>query len=122
MPYRREGWNLRSFWRFTSDTEPERVGYVAGDWPLRSYRCNGRWQADVQSPLRSSAVKTTLRALTEIRLRRSEDVLNGREADGARDHLWIPATHANIGRLVRAVELGNRLHGPATHWIERRQA
>ena len=60
-------------------------------------------------------------ALTEIRLRRSEEVRPDREPDGARDQLWIPATDANIGWLVRAVELGNRLHGPATHWIESRQ-
>ena len=67
------------------------------------------------------AVKTTLRALTEIRLRRSEEVPPNREA-GARDHLWIPETPANRERLVGTVELGNRLHGPATHWIESRQA
>jgi len=67
-------------------------------------------------------VKTMSQAFTEIALRRSEEVRHGREPDGARDHLWIPATDANIGRLLRAVELGNRLHGSTTHWIESRQA
>ena len=68
------------------------------------------------------AVKTTLRALTEIRLRRSEEVSLGCEPDGERDHLWIPDNRTNGDRLVRAVELGNRRHGAATHWIEKRQA
>jgi hypothetical protein len=36
--------------------------------------------------------------------------------------LWIPDTRANRERLLQAVEFGNRLHGPATHWIEKRQA
>jgi hypothetical protein len=66
-------------------------------------------------------VKTTLRALTEIRLRQSEEVPSDPEP-GARDHLWIPQTPANRERLVRTVELGNRLQGPGTHWIESRQA
>ena len=66
-------------------------------------------------------MNTPLDTLTEVRLRRSEEVRQGREPDGARDPLWIPATDANIGWLVRAVELGNRLDGPATHWIESRQ-
>ena len=68
------------------------------------------------------AVKTTLRALTEIRLRRSEEVSLGCEPDGERDHLWIPDNRASRERLVRAVVLGNRIHGPASHWIESRQA
>jgi hypothetical protein len=67
-------------------------------------------------------VKTTLRALTEIRLRRSEELAHGSAPDGGCDHLWIPDNRTNRDRLVRAVELGNRLHGPATHWIEKRQA
>jgi hypothetical protein len=66
--------------------------------------------------------KTTLRALTEIRLRRSEEVSLGCEPDGERDHLWIPDNRASRERLVRAVVLGNRIHGPASHWIESRQA
>lgn len=67
-------------------------------------------------------MKTTLRALTEIRLRRSDELPLGGESDGGCDHLWIPDNRANRERLLRAVELGNRLHGPATHWIEKRQA
>jgi hypothetical protein len=43
-------------------------------------------------------VQTTSQAFTEIALRRSEEVRHGREPDGARDHLWIPDTDANIGR------------------------
>ena len=76
------------------------------------------WRVDAHLPyLRSFAVKTTLRALTEIRLRRSDEVFQGLEPDGGCDHLWIPDNRVNRERLVRAVELGNRLHGPATHWI-----
>ena len=67
-------------------------------------------------------MKTTLRALTEIRLRRSEEVSPRCEPDGERDHLWIPDNLTNRERLARTVELGNCLHGPATHWIEKRQA
>jgi len=72
-------------------------------------------------------VKTTLRALTEIRLGRSEEVPPeevppGGESDGGCDHLWIPDNRVNRERLLQAVELGNRRHGPATHWIEKRQA
>ncbi|MDM0084864.1 hypothetical protein QTI17_30125 [Variovorax sp. J31P179] len=66
-------------------------------------------------------MKTTIRALTEIRLRRSKEVFLDREPD-ERDHLWIPDNRANKERLIQALELGNRLHGPATHWIEKRQA
>jgi hypothetical protein len=67
-------------------------------------------------------LKTTLRALTEIRLRRSEELAHGSAPDGGCDHLWIPDNRTNRDRLVRAVELGNRRHGAATHWIEKRQA
>ena len=67
-------------------------------------------------------MKSTLRALTEIRLRRSEEMPTGRQPDGARDHLWIPDNPVNRERLARVVDLGNRQHGPATHWIESRQA
>jgi len=68
-------------------------------------------------------VKTTLRALTEIRLRHSEYALPpGSQLDVGCDHLWIPDNPATRERLNRKVELGNRLYGPGTHWIERRQA
>ncbi|MDM0072310.1 hypothetical protein [Variovorax sp. J31P207] len=67
-------------------------------------------------------MKTTWRALTEIRLRSSDDVAHGGAPADGRDHLWIPYNRTTRERLVRAVELGNRLHGPATHWIENRQA
>lgn len=66
-------------------------------------------------------MKTALRALTEIRLRRSEEALE-REPDGERDHLWISDNRTSRERLVRAVVLGNRIHGPGSHWIESRQA
>jgi hypothetical protein len=62
-------------------------------------------------------VKTTLRALTEIRIRRSEEVSPGREPDRERDHLWIPNNQVIRERLVRAVVLGNRIYGPLSHWI-----
>ena len=67
-------------------------------------------------------MKTTLRALTEIRLRRSEEAPSDRQPDSAPDYLWIPDNPVNRERLVRLVDLGNRHHGPATHWIESRQA
>ena len=72
--------------------------------------------------LEEFAVKTVLRALTEIRLRRSEEVSHGCEPEGGCDHLWNPDNDNNRQRLLRALEVGNRLHGPATHWIEKRQA
>lgn len=62
----------------------------------------------------------TLRALFEIRLRWSDEVLQ----EGAVPYgsLWLPDIPRNRDQLNEAMALGNRLYGDKTHWIEQRQA
>jgi hypothetical protein len=59
--------------------------------------------------------------LMEIRLRRSEDVME-RNAVVVVDELWRPETPHNEEKLAFMAQQGNRLFGPDTHWIEKRQA
>ena len=63
----------------------------------------------------------TLRVLFEIRLRWSDKVRQEgpTRVDGG---LWVPDTPSAREKLEQAAALGNRLYGPETHWIERRQA
>lgn len=63
----------------------------------------------------------TLPVLIEIRLRWSEKV-RPEQRHGSHGGLWIPATPHSRDQLAHAVELGNRIHGEGTHWIEERQA
>jgi hypothetical protein len=62
----------------------------------------------------------TLRVLLEIRLRWSDEI-HPEESEGERG-LWLPDTPFNRDKLKHAVEVGNRLYGGETHWIEERQA
>ena len=62
----------------------------------------------------------TLRALFEIRLCRSDELI---QEEAARcGSLWRPDTPGNRRQLNEAMALGNRLYGDETHWIEQRQA
>ena len=36
--------------------------------------------------------------------------------------LWFPDTPPNRDKLLHAIEMGNKLYGPETYWIEERQA
>jgi hypothetical protein len=62
----------------------------------------------------------TLRVLLEIRLRWSDKARP--DEPGAAGGLWLPDTPFNRDKLRHAVEVGNRLYGHETHWIEERQA
>lgn len=62
----------------------------------------------------------TLRALFEIRLRWSDEVVQ--EQPARCDGLWLPDLPRNRILLNEAMALGNRLYGDETHWIEQRQA
>ena len=63
----------------------------------------------------------TLKVLLEFRLRWSDKVIQEAPArcDGG---LWVPDTPHGRDKLRQAVELGNKLYGHETHWIEERQA
>lgn len=63
----------------------------------------------------------SLRVLFEIRLRWTDKVRQEglTQVDGG---LWIPDTPRTREKLTQQAALGNRLYGPETHWIERRQA
>jgi hypothetical protein len=62
------------------------------------------------------------RVLFEIRLCCSGGILHGEPGVDVRGSLWTPDIPLNRARLEHAVELGNRLYGIDTHWIEKRQA
>ena len=62
----------------------------------------------------------TLRALFEIRLRWSDEILQDEAAPYG--SLWLPDIPRNRNHLNEALALGNRLYGDKTHWIEQRQA
>jgi len=57
----------------------------------------------------------------EIRLCRSEGLVE-RDTVAALHELWRPETPYNEESLAFIALQGNRLFGPDTHWIEKRQA
>ncbi|WP_139191798.1 hypothetical protein [Variovorax sp. CF079] len=61
------------------------------------------------------------RALIEIRLRRSNDLVQ-QEAVAVVHELWRPDTPHNREKLAFVAHQGNRLFGNDTHWVERRLA
>jgi hypothetical protein len=66
-------------------------------------------------------VPQNIKVLVEIRLRRSKDVIEP-DAVAVVHELWRPETPHNEEKLAFVVQQGNRLFGPDTHWIEKRQA
>jgi hypothetical protein len=69
---------------------------------------------------RNTVSHKTSRVLLEIRLRWSDKVRP--EEPGGVGGLWLPDTPFNRDKLKHAVEVGSRLYGHETHWIEERQA
>jgi len=63
----------------------------------------------------------TLKVLLELRLRWSDKVIQEGPVK-SNGGLWVPDSPHGRDKLRQAVELGNKLYGHETHWIEERQA
>jgi hypothetical protein len=62
------------------------------------------------------------KTLIEIRLCRSAVVARSAGSCPSEDELWRPATQANRDKLQKSLAVGMQLFGPASHWLEERQA
>lgn len=71
--------------------------------------------------MRIAVSQKTWKVMLELRLRWSDTAFQEEAADSD-GGLWIPDTPAARAKLSQAVELGNKLYGHETHWIEERQA